>query len=152
MTLKLENISEIKEFVENYINQDNRCTAWPYAYVVQKRVERAAYNDEGQVAYFDHQYAENIKSEDLEDYLRDWYQITDGEVPEHIQKYYFTYEWEDVQWFFKEDGAQDYLDNDAHNLGKTRFYVKHFRRNSEAEFILRALFTIAGYDYDKESR
>lgn len=155
--LNVQNVADVKEFVENYINQDNACTAWPYAYVVQQEVKRSAWHDGGDFEYYDHQNDATIAADGIEEHLKDWYEIEnpfdafgDLQIPEHIQKYYIQREWEDVQWFFTKAEAELYLGRNAHNLNKTQLYVKHFLRNTEAEMILRTLFSIAGYDYDKE--
>lgn len=135
----------VKKFVAEYIAQDNAGTAWPYGYAVQQKVTRSVPPGCGdRRLYYCQELGEHYTHEEL----------TELEIPfseaEHVADY--KEEWEHVQQFFLKSEAEAYLRRDAHNLKSTRLYVTYFRRNSEAEMILRTMFALAGVDYDKAAR
>lgn len=141
---------EIKNFVDNYINQDNRATRWPYAYVVQERVDHPAYagcGDYTKYGCYEYECFDYDSKDELKKHL-----VEMGIKKFDIFSYEKTEYWEDKQWFFTENAAKKHLDANGHNYKETRLYVKYFHRHSEAEMILRSLFTIAGEDYDKHAR
>ena len=146
------NLTEVKAFVDDYIKQDNRCTSWPYSYVVQQKKKVAAYNGCGETEWMC-QEAEifDAKSEgDMIDQLKE--QGYENWKDMDIYSNQVEETWEDVQWFFTEKAALDYVANDKWNLSPTRTYVKPLRRNSEAVLILKTMFALAECDYEEASR
>lgn len=138
--------SEIKTLVRNYIEQDNAHTAWPYAYVVQQQAMHLSpkgYGEETVYCCHEAEYYDYPSEEALIAALEE----NGWENPE-IQEYEITRHWQDQQWFFTKVEAEKHLEVNGHNYKKTRLYVKYMFRHSEAEILLRHLFSIAGEDYD----
>jgi len=137
---------EIKQFVKDYIEQDNCITAWPYAYVVQARNDVPAFEGCGTIELYgcrQHDFYDYSTRKELEDVLKEHgYEDFD----DLIFQYDMTEAWDDKQWFFTQKGAENHLKQNSHNYRETRLYVKHMFRHNEAEMILRNLFSIAGED------
>lgn len=142
---------DIEQFVTNYIGKHNRATAWHYSYVVQEAVQRTVPCGCGEVRVYRHEGGVMTEHE-IDSYNADFPNETpiDKDKLEYVGD--FVTEHEDVQWFFTEQAAEEYIARDGHDLRNTRTYVKHFKHNREAELILRTLFEVAGKDYDQDSR
>lgn len=140
-------LAGVKNFVHNYITQDNRGTAWPICYVVQEE-ETVHVPDECSDEY-QFRDADGGMYEDEADLAK--HGLT--EDSEGVSKFYVKHQWRDVQAFFTEVEANAYLARDRHNLNENvRLYVDCWRRNTEAEMLLRVMFALAGEDYDKHRK
>lgn len=133
---------DVVQFVQDYRAQSNVGTAWPYAYVVQQDATRYCPDGEGDTVWLRSRDGEPLRIQDVPDGI-------DTDTLERLGE--TRTEREDVQWFFTKSEAEKYIERDGHNLKNPGLYVKHFRRDTEAEMILRTMFTLAGESYG-ESR
>jgi hypothetical protein len=110
-------------------DQDNRCTHEPMFCVQQKRREVGF-----DPAYSSETVWVNMQSGDYE------------EVPPETpgaQEFGYKDYWETVMVCFTEQGCQDYLKANGHNLKETRIYVESFSRCDEMIRIRHALLALS---------
>lgn len=142
---------EVIEFVDNYINQDNRGCAWPYTYVVTSKVYRTKPLDTGDYTLHScdelglHGYKSKKK---LEEDIRGHGYDPNGII---IDVCDVEIDYDDVQWFFTRHEAEKYVEENKHNHVELKLIVRHMQKGSEAEMILKNMFMLAGEDYDKHA-
>jgi len=117
-------MSDLLDISERLRTQDNRCTAEPM-FCLQIKVRDVGY---------DPQYADgntvwiNMESGDYEEVEPE----TEG-----AEEFGYKDRWETVMVAFTEEGLNDYMRQDGHNVtarahnGETRIYVESFRRCDE---------------------
>ena len=152
MNHRIQNISK------NLKTQDNRITADPI-FIVEQLKKDFGYDSDYATDWVwvdtnDSEYGEITDPKAIEtlnkidEIARNW-----GETPKAItnddqtlkydsarfQKVYYKERWEFVQPFFTEEGANNYIEVDGHNLGKTRTYVISGYRNFEMQDIRKLL-------------
>jgi len=149
MIMTPELILYAKQFTDNYLSQDNAATAFPYAYVVQQEKEHlrpVGYGNDGPRLYdgslIDHRPMTEDQIKELNKAMAEDGGAIDIDDLDCIGE--VVTEYVDVQWFFTEAEADNYLSKDAHNLTKPRKYVKYLNRNQEAVNILKIMFAVAG--------
>ena len=137
-TLTLEMRRRIEELARLIRTQDNRATAWPI-FMVQQSVrdygiaegyeEDSVWCDcEGEVD--DPETLASLSSDDAGD--DDDYRLVG-----------YRDRWENVQPFLTEEGANEYIRINGHNLRKTRIYVEAAFRNAEWQFMRELILALA---------
>lgn len=148
----------LEELRKEYETQDNRGTAYPFYVVVQQlefvgRIESGEsvcgdgktkteyiYNGDGDYDNYD-----SIKDllEDKVDFLEeDIEDLRDSiyEVLKNTEKINSGYLWMDKEIFLTIKGAEEYMELNKHNLGKSRTCVKYFEsRNFEMRGLLKEI-------------
>lgn len=127
---------EPKEIGDRMTKQDNYGTAHPYVIVLQQKVERivpVGHGDEKR--YYDSESCSSWNS------IEEFRTSMDGSgyEPEEIDKFVDSLEeyeikedWEDMNWFFTNEGYDEHLRLNKHNYRKEiRPYIKHMFRNPE---------------------
>jgi hypothetical protein len=129
---------KLQEIKSNLLTQDNLATEYPI-FLVQ--VEYAIYgvdpefHDDAEEYFYD-SCGWNILSEEcLEEFVKD------GGIYSNA---YLVKRWKTVTSCFTEKGAEDYIEANRHNLGKTRIYVDSLYRNAE-------MIAIRNFLLDKEN-
>ncbi len=125
-------MNDLADISERLLTQDNRCTLEPM-FCLQIKVRDTGY---------DPQYADggtvwiDMESGDYEEVAPD----TEG-----AEEFGYRDRWETVMVAFTEEGLNDYMRQDGHNVrrrahnGETRIYVESFRRCDEMVRIRRGL-------------
>ena len=152
-----DNEQVIKKFLNKIAQQDNRCTAAPYFYVIRTKVKRPAYDGCGEVVeYYDPEDPE-CTFDSVEDYIqkrKEWSgydEMLDIEKEEFdekmesaeydLEKIESSYEWEEKGMFLTEDDAKSHLkSNHYHYSEDAHTYVKHSWRAPELTKFFRALY------------
>lgn len=146
--------TKILEMAKNIVTQDNRVTADPI-FMVQQKVRTYGfdpdYSDDSKLLYcgvddIGAEYSEAEREERYVEYcamLAEANEAKEDDEPkeepmsredfddDNYQKVYFQEHWENVQPFFTEVGAQEYLRINAHNLKEPQIYVESAFRNAE---------------------
>ena len=147
----------IKKFLTKIAEQDNRCTAAPYFYVIQTKVEAAAYEGCGdRVYYFNpenpecqfltvEEYiahakeCENYESMDSED--RESFDNRIEDIEYNLTKIEVSDSWVEKGMFLTEEDAENHLKrNHYHYSSDARTYVKHCWRAPEMERFFAELY------------
>ena len=142
---------EIDDLIKEYVEQDNRSTAYPIYVSVQELhcvgviadgySANCPYGDDVTIVKYrltdgDCDAPEFNSEEKLKKYYKeetDYGEVKDSE----IQEYQLGYIWHPVEFFLTIKGAEEYMRANAHNHGKLRTYVHHFeRRNFEMRELL----------------
>lgn len=132
-----QNKQYLLEVAERLRTQDNRCTSNP-AFCVQV-LERIGpmlpeYSDTRM--YHDHEQCETYYQDrpDPEEWNKLKALDDADELPDQITVGGYVEKWKTVQICFTEDGCNQYIARDGHNLRHyfgTRIYVESFHRNDE---------------------
>lgn len=150
-------LTAIKEFVDNYINQDNCGTAWPYYYVLQQRRMMPVPDGCGDIDLY-HSSGWDIHEKTREEMLAIIHEEEpdfEGEPEDHegVEKHDHVEIWEDEQSFFTKAELDRHLERNGHNYRRpVRPYVKYYYRNTEAKLLLKTMFELAGKDFDEEAK
>ena len=137
-------------------SQDNRCTAEP-VYVVQQRRRLVGfdpiYTDTDHVWISDGDVVSaETRAAMLQDFLKEREEgdkdldVEDDEAVDEalgLDKTAYVDQWEPVQSFFTERGADAYIQANRHNLKEPRVYVDSAYRNPEWQAIRRYLMALA---------
>lgn len=141
-----KNKEKLKKIAQNLTTQDNRITADPIFYVQENQriwgfdphySENYVWiddegNDIGEEFYDDLDFLEENDYCDEEDVIKCRERLRQyGVNEENCQKVYYIDIWENVQPFFTEEEAQQYLKINGHNLKNPRIYVACAFRNEE---------------------
>lgn len=120
---------------QRLLEQDNRITANPIFVVKQKRVIAGvdpAFSEEFSI------WKDVEESEEVEDSiaeLLDALEEAGGQIPKKYERIHCIEMDEWVQPFFTEAAAQQYIDNNGHNLHKPFIYAEGSYRNPEWQAI-----------------
>lgn len=130
---------KLKELADALNSQDNRATSDPIFVVEQKRRTwgmESGYSDD--YAWVDIQSGDFEAIEPGDPAREDAPSWDEAEEAYHggddmgpYRKVYYEEHWAFVQPFFTEKGAQAFINNQSHNLGKTRIYVHSAYHNRE---------------------
>lgn len=149
---------DLQTIAKNWVEQDNRCTAFPI-HLVQEKVVFTGIDpqcvDEDELCFHDHHNSETIYPghEDWED-MKAHHDA--GDLGDHYAATAtgFKENWETVQACFTLAGAEKYLELNGHNLGvraargfrgspdNVRIYVDSAFRNIEMQLMMRLLASI----------
>jgi len=140
----------------NLRTQDNRITSYPMFIVEQRKRLYGLdpeYADEDGIAWmFD---SEEWPKDDPDRIEAEAEYDSTGEEPDGWTRTGFIDQWEFVTACFTEQGCQDYLELNGHNLGKTRIFVESGHRNEEWQRLRKLLLkgtgatlVVAQKDYD----
>ena len=142
-----ESFRFIKALIKEIDNQDNRCTASPYFYVIREKKTRPAHFGCGDyIGYFydgetfDKQDLMNTFELKSEDAFEEFIDSNDFEILD------FTCSHEDAEMsnvFFTEKACHDHIENNHYHFRDPKSYVKHAWRNPEIQNIIKALREIA---------
>ncbi|MHA1676483.1 MAG: hypothetical protein ACTSU6_04825 [Candidatus Njordarchaeales archaeon] len=153
----LEKKEEIKKFLTQKSEQNNRCTAAPYFYVIRSKIEVPAHDGCGDhVRYFDPENAED-SFDSIEEYvtkMKEWHEYDDMigddkiEFDERMQNaeynlssYNISYDWKESGMFLTETDAKDHLkSNHYHYSSDAHTYIKHSWRAPELKEFFAAMF------------
>lgn len=130
---------------ERLHSQDNRCTAHPcFCVQVLERIGPMLPEYSDTRMYHNHEHCETYYPErpDPEEWKRLNKLDEAGDLPDGITAGGYVEKWKTVQVCFTEDGCNQYLERDGHNLRHyfgVRIYVESFHRNSEMLAIREAL-------------
>ena len=125
-------MNDLNDIAERLRTQDNRCTMEPM-FCLQIKVRDVGYDPQyadGETVWID------TNSGDYEEVAPE----TEG-----AEEFGFKDRWETVMVAFTEEGLNDYMRQDGHNVkqrahnGETRIYVESFRRCEEMIRIRKAL-------------
>ena len=148
----------IKDFLTAIANQDNRCTAAPYFYVIMSKVEVPAYEGCGDgIRYFDPEDPED-QYDSLEEYIASQKEYAnydeldeldqeefDGRMDSaeyDLSNYEYQYDWVERGMFLTETDAKEHLRrNHYHYSPDAHTYVKHSWRAPELEKFFKALYS-----------
>lgn len=141
----------LEKMLSVILTQDNLGTAHP-VFVVQTEERDYGINHEysydGYI-WYDIKQGERVCDRELEGEL----EVADaacrsrtesGNRLADFEKRYYRTRWNDIQWFFTDEGAKQYIKNEGHNLRNPRVYVKSFYRNPEMIAMRALLFVLAG--------
>lgn len=146
---------KLKQLQREYAIQDNRGTAFPI-YVTVQELKRICIVDAEYVNCSDseiiskwlldcssdeHNSYEEAVSVCEEMYIYPFDEEVD-EIIEAIERIEVLYMWTDVEFFLTIKAAEDFMKSNAHNMGRTRTYVKHFHRRN---FEMRELLKLTGF-------
>lgn len=131
----------IKEIIKNLKTQDNRITNLPI-FTVQKKETIYGFDDSFSSDFIWVDDGEEVCDEDLLVILNKKDEEFEAIDSRYEKRYYIT-QWINIQPFFTEIGAQNYINCNGHNLGgaeNCRIYVESGWRNQEwqdvREFLL----------------
>lgn len=130
----------IAEIAEDVRTQDNRITANPIFIVQQKRRITGLdpqYADSDKIVWIEDGYGE-VKDPDEIKRLDAEYEKTYTEPDGYTRSGYLDI-WEFVTACFTENGCEDYLRQNGHNLREPRIYVEGGHRNDEWQTLRRFL-------------
>jgi len=188
-------IAFLSAFVDKINAQDNRCTAFPYYYVVRTRKWRLCKDGyghgetrEGKVDWNGdpNTYREEDKEQFIKDHIENamWRVNEPENYPTYTELEYAEYaeekaeydaalakakqaaedEWEGLETFeeeeyfeeenifFTEEGYQEHVRLNGHNLGRKgeyHSYVRHAFRNPEISDLLKAVAAVIGKELKK---
>ena len=142
---KLEPLMEIGHLINT---QDNRITDRPI-FIVQRRREHVCpegYEDGHKWLCPDDEYAEasetrSARLDILDNNFRD--------ITGKWEKFYYQEHWEFVTACFTEQGCEDYIKRNGHNIGESRVYADTSYRNMEFRLVRDFL---SGLDKDDDGR
>jgi hypothetical protein len=138
-----QDIETLERLVSNLATQDNRCTADPIFMVqVSRRIIGIDTQWDPQICWVQTDYVltkEQPGEDPSFDELEAEYDRT-GKEPEDWTRAGYADRWENVQPFFTEHGAEEYIRVNGHNLGGPhRIYVESAYRNAEWQALARVL-------------
>lgn len=134
-------VQELKRRIEN---NDNRCTAKPYLLLLQEKrrfVSKEGYNLETEVIYIETVSGDNLEfktMEELTSFLNEDVEVKpiEGENYKILEMGHY---WETTNVFLTDQGYQDHLQENGHNLGEHRTYGIHAFRNNEIKSLMEVL-------------
>ena len=140
--MKVEQEKIIKEFLTQMAEQDNRCTAFPYFYVIKTKESHAVGRDRNDI---DETFACAEDYDDIELYNDDWETVDPEEYKELPEKertkVYVVYHYVEKGMFLTDKDAKDHLRLNHYHYSKDAYtYVKHAWRAPDLHDFLRALF------------
>jgi len=156
----------LTSLIETMNTQDNHATAAPYFYVIRKEKWRVAHEDytsgetrqvwvdredgEAQAFYSKEEYLEWFKEFYENDFKNEYELEINAEnsfrkLEEFKQEQYF----EEDNVFFTEQGYQDHLRINGHNIRNSHSYIKHAFRNKELENLFTAVGILIGKPWKK---
>ena len=134
----------LSDISERLLTQDNRCTAEPM-FCLQIKVRDVGYDPQyadGNTVWIDMQSGD--------------YEEVEPET-EGAEEYGYKDRWETVMVAFTEEGLNDYMRQEGHNVkarahnGETRIYVESFRRCDEMTRIRQFLMSNAPHEAERRS-
>lgn len=135
------------DFKKRIKENDNRCTAFPYLLLLQVKrtyVAHPEYHHNGEEVWVEQYSGDYVRAESKEalmEEIRQWYD--EGEEIDwekyRIEKFYEGYYWETINVFLTDEGYQEHLKINAHNLGEHRTFGIHAFRNREMNEIYKML-------------
>jgi len=154
-----ENMKEdsIKEFLTKMAQQNNRCTAAPYFYVIRTSKKVPAYSGCGEfIEYYDPEDPEEIydsiegyitKQKEYQEYddmleiEKEEFDIKMEDAEYELEKVELNYEWEEKGMFLTETDAKNHLESNYYHYSKdAHTYVKHSWRAPELKTFFQDLF------------
>lgn len=164
---KFESMIFIKQFMAEIKEQDNRCTALPYFYVIRSAKWIPSYRDgEGERETYcrkddyENHFSVTSDEEAIEEYKEandddeKILNMCDEEILELIEEEYDRYSevqtWEEHGCFFTESDAKSHLKlNNYHYSNNAHTYVKHCWRSPQMKKLFESLGTIVDIDIFK---
>lgn len=146
--VKIEISDETAQFLSQLAHtintQDRRGTADPYFFTVRKFVDVAVPEDCGEkTMYFDNSDVESYTEDEAEKRAEELEMTFEKYVEERCQKYDAKEEERFENFFFTEDGYNQHVKMNGHNIARTcnRYdsYVDHAFRNPELEKVIAAI-------------
>lgn len=143
----------IKDFLNNIDSQDNRSTAKPILFLLQRKQEYVAhpeFNHQTETIYHHHEMENgSCKSFDeakqwLIDYGYEGERL-EKEI-ENIEEFQMGHHWDTEQAFLTESGLKKHYELNGHNLRNHRDYVVHCFRNPEMSELFEALRALSNFD------
>jgi len=160
-TREAKALNYLQSFMKKIAAQDNRATAFPYFYVVRTKrwlptEEGCSFGDDSETKTV-YTYIHDCHSEweSKEEYIQSL--IEDGvsakeaamKAEEELTEHHMASIWEESNVFFTEEGYNEHLRQNKHNLREPHSYVKHAWRNPEIKELFEALSEITGVKYGK---
>jgi len=133
----------LKRLIKEIDEQDNRCTADPYYYVIQEEKTLVCAPGCGDEMYYIHDGEGRTKEELMENFDL----ISDGEFDDFIcsngvEEIEIEKKHDDATLsnvFFTEKACHKHIELNHYHFNKPRSYVKHAWRNPEVESIFKAI-------------
>lgn len=141
---------ETKEIGKLICTQDNRITDQPI-FVVEKSIMIITDPDYGYDAceWINTESGDYEKADcDAENSLEDM--EANGVDTAEWKKFYLKEVWEFVTACFTEQGCKDYLNENGHNIGKSRIYAYGSYRNKEYQAVRNHLISISKIEDENE--
>lgn len=143
---KEEAIKWLRDFINEVDSQDNRATAKPIQFLVQRKREYVAHNEynHGAESVWRHPDMESTTAKTEEEAI-EWlkeYGYEGNKLEEEIQnieEFKMCHYWETDQAFFTKRGVQKHIELNGHNLRDYRDYVVHAFRNPEMRELFMAI-------------
>lgn len=131
------------------LNNDNRCTAFPYLLLLQEKEEyvtKEGYGNDTKVVYIETISGDYNEAESLGALISLWNDGLDEDEKtdkwiegDNYEKHTVGYYWKTVNVFFTDLGYQEHLEKNAHNLKEHRTFGIHAFRNDEMNHIYKTL-------------
>ncbi|MEM7133677.1 MAG: hypothetical protein AAF702_45705 [Chloroflexota bacterium] len=124
---------EIQKIAKDMMEQDNRATESPLFVVESRRTVYgldSSYSDEWVWLDSDGEIIEEGIAELLDSILK-----CNGRIPDSYRRVYTHKYWEFVTCCLTENGCEEYLKANGHNLGETRIFVHSAWRNEEMQTV-----------------
>ena len=134
---------------DRILKNDSRFTALPYLLLLQEKreyVTKEGYGHDTKVVYVENisgDYCSFESKEDLLNWLNEgleedelYLKLIDGE---HYEKHTVGYYWETINVFLTDEGYQEHLNQNKHNLRNYRTFGIHAFRNPEIEQIYKII-------------
>lgn len=136
----LKRLSEIGTLINS---QNNRCTEAPI-FIVEQRVRDwgydPAYSDQYGLVDNSDPDSDAVDPDDADEILK---RIADVELVSTWKKVYYKDRWQFVTACLTEQGCNEYLARNGHNLGVTRIYAAGSHRNQEWRDVRKALMAMS---------
>lgn len=138
--MKDETRQRLKTMGELLRTQDNAITAGPI-FMVEKKVRDYGYDD-SYTDLFTWVDEEGEASDDDQKRFESYYKKTGMSYRREYSRVGYKDRWEPVQPFFTRIGAEEYIAQNAHNLGESRIYVHGSYRNYEWQTVREYLLNV----------
>jgi hypothetical protein len=150
----------LSELIDRINEQDNRCTAKPYFYVIKTKryrlTERGYAHGDSYECKYDHDMGAEYKREEEDKYIENCIEAGYCDTREEAKERWDNLEIHEMEEYDTEDnvfltehGYNQHVELNGHNLGRQGqyySYVKHAFRNPEMYNLLKAVAAIT----DKE--
>lgn len=149
-------IQHLKEFMQEYVSQDNRATAFPYVVHVQDLVQYVSpigMNNNEDVPYSKPLYefkkfkdGEYYTLEEIDDVILGLREenAEDDAYEYEESEYQYSYKYVAVETFFTVKAANEWITANIHNLNKPRTFIQAGHRNFEMKDLFKSLEEITG--------
>lgn len=143
-------IEWIRDFLKRIDSQDNRATAAPILFLLQRKVKYVAHPEyhHHTETIFHHPEMESLefsRREDAEKWLAEYGYEGErlAEEISNIEEFEMGHHWETDQAFFTAEGVKRHIEINGHNLREHRDYVVHCFRNPEMRELFAALRAVS---------